>query len=80
MTFTTRITNPFLSNSKVFPSYGSFYDRDFPVYTMPRYLPPTLVGNAVITSSVIGDGCILNVSENMAICISSNSCVLLSSL
>ncbi|KAA8532190.1 hypothetical protein F0562_006668 [Nyssa sinensis] len=38
----------------------NFYDRDSPVYTLPRYLPPTLVTDAVITDSVIGDGCILN--------------------
>ncbi|XP_071694994.1 inactive glucose-1-phosphate adenylyltransferase small subunit 2, chloroplastic-like [Rutidosis leptorrhynchoides] len=38
----------------------NFYDRDFPVYTLPRHLPPSLVGDAVITDSVIGDGCILN--------------------
>ncbi|KAK6290747.1 hypothetical protein POUND7_002288 [Theobroma cacao] len=38
----------------------NFYDRDSPVYTMPRYLPPTIISDAVITDSVIGDGCILN--------------------
>ncbi|KAE8734255.1 Inactive glucose-1-phosphate adenylyltransferase small subunit 2 [Hibiscus syriacus] len=38
----------------------NFCDRDSPVYTMPRYLPPTIVNNAVIMDSVIGDGCILN--------------------
>ncbi|OMO97715.1 Nucleotidyl transferase [Corchorus olitorius] len=37
----------------------NFYDRDSPVYTMPRYLPPTLITDAVIKDSVIGDGCIL---------------------
>ncbi|KAM1313503.1 hypothetical protein ACFX13_017638 [Malus domestica] len=38
----------------------SFYDRESPVYTLPRRLPPTQIANAVITNSVIGDGCILN--------------------
>ncbi|PIN18909.1 GDP-mannose pyrophosphorylase/mannose-1-phosphate guanylyltransferase [Handroanthus impetiginosus] len=38
----------------------SFYDRDSPLYTLPRHLPPSLVTDAVITDSVIGDGCILN--------------------
>ncbi|KAK9287910.1 hypothetical protein L1049_016354 [Liquidambar formosana] len=38
----------------------NFYDRDFPIHTLPRYLPPTLVTDAVITDSIIGDGCILN--------------------
>ncbi|KAI3459888.1 hypothetical protein Pfo_016551 [Paulownia fortunei] len=37
----------------------NFYDRDSPLYTLPRHLPPTLVTDAVITDSVIGDGCIL---------------------
>ncbi|KAJ9564508.1 hypothetical protein OSB04_000474 [Centaurea solstitialis] len=38
----------------------NFYDREFPVYTLPRHLPPSLVTEAVITDSTIGDGCILN--------------------
>ncbi|KAM1201080.1 hypothetical protein FF1_017394 [Malus domestica] len=38
----------------------NFYDRESPVYTLPRRLPPTQIANAVITNSVIGDGCILN--------------------
>ncbi|GFY81223.1 ADP-glucose pyrophosphorylase small subunit 2 [Actinidia rufa] len=38
----------------------NFYDKDSPLYTLPRYLPPSLVTGAVITDSVIGDGCILN--------------------
>ncbi|KAK4857342.1 hypothetical protein QYF36_027071 [Acer negundo] len=38
----------------------NFYDRDSPIYTMPRCLPPSLVSDAVISDSVIGDGCILN--------------------
>lgn len=38
----------------------NFYDKDAPLYTMPRYLPPTTVTDAVITESVVGDGCILN--------------------
>ncbi|XP_042058786.1 inactive glucose-1-phosphate adenylyltransferase small subunit 2, chloroplastic-like isoform X1 [Salvia splendens] len=38
----------------------NFYDRDSPLYTLPRHLPPTLVRDAVITDSIIGDGCILS--------------------
>ncbi|KAK6914429.1 Nucleotidyl transferase domain [Dillenia turbinata] len=38
----------------------NFHDRDFPVYTLPRCLPPTQMTGAVIKDSVIGDGCILN--------------------
>ncbi|XP_052294187.1 inactive glucose-1-phosphate adenylyltransferase small subunit 2, chloroplastic isoform X2 [Citrus sinensis] len=37
-----------------------FYDRDCPVYTMPRCLPPTMIREAVIRDSVVGDGCIIN--------------------
>ncbi|KDP29541.1 hypothetical protein JCGZ_19254 [Jatropha curcas] len=38
----------------------NFCDRESPLYTMPRYLPPTTISDAEITDSVIGDGCILN--------------------
>ncbi|KAL7209010.1 hypothetical protein ACSBR1_030705 [Camellia fascicularis] len=38
----------------------NFYDKDSPLYTLPRHLPPSLITDAVITDSVIGDGCILN--------------------
>ncbi|XP_073027080.1 inactive glucose-1-phosphate adenylyltransferase small subunit 2, chloroplastic isoform X2 [Primulina eburnea] len=41
-------------------AYNSFYDRDTPLYTLPRCIPPTLVNDAVITDSVIADGCILS--------------------
>ncbi|KAJ4914513.1 hypothetical protein Rs2_00071 [Raphanus sativus] len=37
-----------------------FYDRQCPLYTMPRCLPPSSMGEAVITDSIIGDGCILD--------------------
>ncbi|KAB5548534.1 hypothetical protein DKX38_011940 [Salix brachista] len=39
----------------------NFYDKDAPLYTTPRYLPPTTITGAVITDSVVGDGCILNI-------------------
>ncbi|CAL2275594.1 unnamed protein product [Prunus armeniaca] len=39
----------------------NFYDRESPVYTLRRCLPPThITDDCVITNSVIGDGCILN--------------------
>ncbi|CBI24766.3 unnamed protein product, partial [Vitis vinifera] len=41
----------------------NFYDRDSPLYTLPRNLPPTLITDAVITDSIIGDGCILDRCE-----------------
>ncbi|KFK42898.1 hypothetical protein AALP_AA1G052900 [Arabis alpina] len=37
-----------------------FYDRQCPLYTMPRCLPPSSMSEAVITDSIIGDGCILD--------------------
>ncbi|XP_065621429.1 inactive glucose-1-phosphate adenylyltransferase small subunit 2, chloroplastic isoform X2 [Quercus suber] len=38
----------------------NFFDKESPVYTLPRCLPSTLITDAVITDSVIGGGCILN--------------------
>ncbi|XP_065864386.1 inactive glucose-1-phosphate adenylyltransferase small subunit 2, chloroplastic isoform X2 [Euphorbia lathyris] len=38
----------------------NFYDKDYPLYTLPRYLPPTIINDAVITDCAIADGCILN--------------------
>lgn len=40
------------------PSF-SFYDKQAPIYTRARYLPPTKLQNCQITESMIGDGCIL---------------------
>ncbi|CAO2821719.1 unnamed protein product [Amaranthus hypochondriacus] len=37
-----------------------FCDRDFPLYTLARRLPPTRVIDSLISDSSIGDGCILN--------------------
>lgn len=42
---------------------NSFYDRDSPIYTLPRNLPPTLITDAVITDSIVGDGCVLDVRK-----------------
>ncbi|XP_010475261.1 PREDICTED: inactive glucose-1-phosphate adenylyltransferase small subunit 2, chloroplastic isoform X2 [Camelina sativa] len=41
-------------------SIKRFYDRQCPLYTMPRCLPPSSMSEAVITDSIIGDGCILD--------------------
>ncbi|KAL0703399.1 hypothetical protein Bca4012_069824 [Brassica carinata] len=41
-------------------SIKRFYDKQCPLYTMPRCLPPSSMGEAVITDSIIGDGCILD--------------------
>ncbi|NEP14297.1 MAG: glucose-1-phosphate adenylyltransferase [Symploca sp. SIO2C1] len=37
----------------------SFYDREAPIYTRARYLPPSKLLDCQITRSIIGDGCIL---------------------
>merc|ERR1712205_153011 len=37
----------------------SFYDHEFPIYTMSRFLPPSKMVDCEITDSVIGDGCVI---------------------
>lgn len=37
----------------------SFYDREAPIYTRARYLPPSKLLDCQVTQSIIGDGCIL---------------------
>ena len=37
----------------------SFYDEKFPIYTRPRYLPPSKMVDAQITNSIVGEGSIL---------------------
>ncbi|BEV36316.1 glucose-1-phosphate adenylyltransferase [Synechococcus sp. M16CYN] len=37
----------------------SFYDEKFPIYTRPRYLPPTKLVDAQIINSIVGEGSIL---------------------
>lgn len=37
----------------------SFYDEQAPIYTRPRYLPPSKLLDCNITQSIIGEGCIL---------------------
>jgi glucose-1-phosphate adenylyltransferase len=37
----------------------SFYDEKAPIYTRPRYLPPTKLLDCTITESMIGEGCLL---------------------
>jgi glucose-1-phosphate adenylyltransferase len=37
----------------------SFYDKDAPIYTRARYLPPTKLLHCEVTESIIGEGCIL---------------------
>uniref|UniRef100_A0A7S2Z633 Glucose-1-phosphate adenylyltransferase n=1 Tax=Chloropicon laureae TaxID=464258 RepID=A0A7S2Z633_9CHLO len=37
----------------------SFYDHEFPIYTMSRFLPPSKMIDCEINDSVIGDGCVI---------------------
>jgi glucose-1-phosphate adenylyltransferase len=37
----------------------SFYDEQAPIYTRPRYLPPTKLLDAKVIESMLGEGCIL---------------------
>jgi glucose-1-phosphate adenylyltransferase len=37
----------------------SFYDDVSPIYTRPRYLPPTKILNCQVTESMISEGCIV---------------------
>ena len=37
----------------------SFYDKDSPIYTMSRFLPPSKVLDAEVNSSILGDGCVV---------------------
>lgn len=36
-----------------------FYDLDAPIYTRPRYLPPSFIRDAHIESSLVADGCVI---------------------
>ncbi|XP_021774729.1 inactive glucose-1-phosphate adenylyltransferase small subunit 2, chloroplastic-like [Chenopodium quinoa] len=49
-----------LESTKTTDLRFDFCDSEFPLYTLPRRLPPTRVTDAVITDSAIGDGCLLN--------------------
>lgn len=44
------------------PSF-SFYDSQFPIFTRPRFLPPTKVLNSRIEETMIADGCIIKSAE-----------------
>ena len=37
----------------------SFYDEKFPIYTRPRFLPPSKLVDAQITDSIVCEGTIL---------------------
>lgn len=43
----------------------SFYDKDFPIYTMSRFLPPCKILEADILNSVIGDGSVIKAGSTV---------------
>ncbi|EPS61747.1 glucose-1-phosphate adenylyltransferase, partial [Genlisea aurea] len=54
----------------------SFYDRSSPIYTQPRYLPPSKMLNADVTDSVIGEGCVIKSCKIHHSVIGLRSCIL----
>jgi len=48
-----------LDMTSLLPKFN-FFDTESPIYTRPRYLPPSKVHNSEIGDSIIGDGCIIN--------------------
>ncbi|NP_001352225.1 ADP-glucose pyrophosphorylase small subunit CagpS2 [Cicer arietinum] len=53
----------------------SFYDRSSPIYTQPRYLPPSKMLDADITDSVIGEGCVIKNCKIFHSVIGLRSCI-----
>lgn len=43
----------------------SFYDREAPIYTMSRFLPPSKICDAEISYSIIGDGCVIKAGSKV---------------
>eukprot|EP00191_Tetraselmis_sp_GSL018_P003032 CAMPEP_0177598000 /NCGR_PEP_ID=MMETSP0419_2-20121207/12059_1 /TAXON_ID=582737 /ORGANISM="Tetraselmis sp., Strain GSL018" /LENGTH=514 /DNA_ID=CAMNT_0019090303 /DNA_START=182 /DNA_END=1726 /DNA_ORIENTATION=+ len=43
----------------------SFYDREAPIYTMSRFLPPSKVLDAEVHNSIVGDGCVVRASAKI---------------
>lgn len=43
----------------------SFYDKDAPIYTMSRFLPPSKIMDAEVVHSIIGDGCVIKAGSSV---------------
>jgi len=43
----------------------SFYDKDAPIYTMSRFLPPSKILDAEVERSIIGDGCTVDAGSKI---------------
>ncbi|KAL5998422.1 hypothetical protein ACLOJK_009362 [Asimina triloba] len=63
------------SSLDTFPLLFSFFDRESPIYTLPRYLPPTTITNSAIEDSVIADGCIFNQCKIKGSVIGMKTCI-----
>ncbi len=50
--------NAHMDFTRAVPHFN-FYDEDYPIYTRPRYLPPSKVNQCQINHSIIGEGSIL---------------------
>ncbi|KAG2448228.1 hypothetical protein HYH02_006813 [Chlamydomonas schloesseri] len=44
----------------------SFYDKDAPIYTMSRFLPPSKVLDCDVSMSIIGDGCVIKAGSKIS--------------
>lgn len=44
----------------------SFYDKNAPIYTMSRFLPPSKVIEADVSESIIGDGCVIRAGTKIS--------------
>ncbi|XP_074576004.1 glucose-1-phosphate adenylyltransferase small subunit, chloroplastic/amyloplastic-like isoform X2 [Curcuma longa] len=53
----------------------SFYDRSAPIYTQPRYLPPSKMLDADVIDSVIGEGCVIKNCKIQHSVIGLRSCI-----
>jgi glucose-1-phosphate adenylyltransferase len=56
-----------LSLTRPNPAF-SIYESDAPIYTRPRYLPPTKLHNSQVRDSIIGEGCMLG-QANISNCV-----------
>jgi glucose-1-phosphate adenylyltransferase len=47
----------------------SFYDKNAPIYTMSRFLPPSKILDADVSLSIIGDGCVIRGGTKVKNCV-----------
>ncbi len=44
----------------------SFYDKDLPIYTMSRFLPPSKVVDCEVHNAIIGDGTLIKAGSRIS--------------